>query len=75
MTSYAERVEKGIVWLTQHDPTGAFHLWYTAGISPGSPMPAQDETTREAYREYHKAREQWERLWNAMVSEEKTGTH
>lgn len=70
MASYAERVEKGIVWLTAHDPTGAFHLWYTSKIAPSTAMPAQDEATREAYREYHKAREQWEKLWNAMVAEE-----
>ncbi len=61
------RVEKGIEWLTEHDPLGRFHFWFTAGILPSSPMPRQDEESKRAYRDYYEARRLWERLWNQMV--------
>jgi len=69
-TPITERVEKGIRWLTEHDPDGAFHLWFIARITPGTPMPAQPVERQQEYRTYYKAREQWERLWNAMVAAE-----
>jgi hypothetical protein len=61
-----DRVEKGIEWLTAKDPTGAFHLWYEAGILPSSPKPGQDEATRQGYAEYHPQRGLFERLWKRM---------
>ena len=70
-TSIAERVEKGINWLTEHDPTGAFHLWFTSKITPYSPMPAQTPERIAQYRTYYAARVLWERLWLAMEKEEK----
>lgn len=66
-----ERVEKGIVWLTENDPTGAFHLWFGSGVQPFSPMPAQEESRREDYRRYHKNRTVFERLWKEMENREK----
>lgn len=70
MTVLAERVANGIGWLTEHDPTGAFHLWFEGGLLPGTPMPAQSEEVQEAYREYYKARVTWERLYKAHEAEE-----
>lgn len=61
-----ERVERGMAWLTEHDPTGAFHLWFTAKLHPSSPMPAQDDVRRAEYRAYYEARRLWERLWARM---------
>lgn len=57
-----ERVATGIEWLTEHDPDGSFHFWFTAGLTPLSPMPAQKEERREPWREYHKQRTRWERM-------------
>lgn len=57
-----ERVAAGIVWLDNHDPKGVFHGWFTAGLTPISPMPAQDDETRERFREYYAARQTFERL-------------
>ena len=57
-----ERVEKGINWLIQSDPDGVFHHWFVAGLTPLSPMPAQQADRREAWRAYHHQRERWERL-------------
>ena len=57
-----ERVEKGINWLTEHDPDGSFHVWFSAGLTGLSPMPAQQDHRREAWREYHRQRERWERM-------------
>ncbi len=65
------RVANGIVWLQEHDPTGRFHLWYTARLTPASPMPAQDEASKEEWRTYYSARVQFEKLWAAMEREEK----
>ena len=61
-----ERVEKGIAWLTEHDPTGAFHLWYQGGLAPNSPMPAQDANRQADWRAYFAQRERWEGLWRQM---------
>lgn len=58
------RVVKGIEWLTAHDTTGAFHLWYESRISPRSTMPAQPPEVKAAYAEYHQARALWEDLWS-----------
>lgn len=67
--SLEERVGNGMVWLTDHDPTGRFHLWFTARILPGTPMPTQTEQSVEDYRTYYKARQQWERLFAAMEAQ------
>lgn len=61
-----QRVEKGIRWLTDNDPDGAFHLWYTAGLTKFSPMPAQNEDTLARWRTYYDARELWEKLDNRV---------
>lgn len=65
------RVEKGVTWLTEHDPTGSFHLWFTSGLTSLSPMPAQADVRREDWREYYAARVTFERLWRKMVALEK----
>ena len=57
-----ERVEAGINWLIEHDPKGRFHLWFSAGLSPLSPMPAHGEDVRIAYSEYVKQRRRWEQM-------------
>lgn len=59
------RVGNGIEWLVQHDPSGAFHFWFEAGLTPLSPMPAHDgadDDTRERWRAYYNARVIYERL-------------
>lgn len=66
-----ERIEKGIAWCVEHDPTGRFHLWYTAKILPATPKPAQDEQSKADYAEYYKGRLAFEQLWRAMEREEK----
>lgn len=66
-----QRSEAGIRWLSEHDPDGAFHLWYTARIVPGSPMPAQGEEVQSAYREYHQARDLWERIESRIKAVER----
>lgn len=57
-----ERVEKGINWLIEHDRSGAFHHWFSAGLTTLSPMPAQSPEAIEAWREYHHQRVRWEAL-------------
>lgn len=64
------RIGNGIAWLTEHDPTGAFHLWYEAGLTRLSPMPAQDEGRRAEWRAYYDARVTFERLWQEMETME-----
>jgi hypothetical protein len=64
------RVENGIRWLTEHDPHGAYHLWYTAKIMPGAPMPAQPIEVQEEYKVYVKARDQFERIYRVWAAEE-----
>lgn len=71
MEALQERIAKGIEWLTEHDPTGAFHLWFGAGIQPFSPMPGQAEERRGEYQRYHKNRSVFERLWREMENREK----
>jgi hypothetical protein len=66
-----QRSEAGIRWLTEHDETGAFHLWYTSRIAPGTPMPAQPPEVQSAYREYHEARELWERIESRIKTVER----
>lgn len=61
------RVEKGIVWLTEHDPDGSFNVWFESGISPHDKMPAQTDERRAAYAEYHKARRLWDELDRQLV--------
>jgi hypothetical protein len=55
-----ERVAAGIVWLTEHDPLGVFHIWYEAGLTPVSHIP--DEERRQAYAEYYPQRRLFDRL-------------
>jgi hypothetical protein len=66
-----QRSEAGIRWLSTHDPDGAFHLWYTARIVPGVPMPAQPSEVQTAYAEYHQARDLWERIETRIKAIEK----
>jgi hypothetical protein len=61
-----ERVEKGINWLVEHDPDGSFHHWFVAGLTGLSPMPAQQDHRREAWREYHRQRVRWESLSHSL---------
>lgn len=56
------RVAAGITWLDENDPGSVFHLWFEAGLTPMSRMPAQDDDTRARYREYYAARSTFERL-------------
>lgn len=67
LSALYERVEKGMAWLTEHDPTGAFHLWFKAGLAPNSPMPAQEESRKESWRAYFSQRDRWEGLWRQMI--------
>jgi hypothetical protein len=57
-----QRSEAGIRWLSAHDDGGAFHLWYTARISPVVKLPSVSDERLAAYAEYHHARELWERI-------------
>lgn len=61
-----ERVERGIEWLVEHDPAGAFHLWFTANLLPSALMPAQSQEVIDAYREYHRQRVRWEDLSRSL---------
>lgn len=74
LTKLYDRIEKGMTWLTEHDPTGAFHLWHKAGLAPNSPMPAQDQERKDDWRAYFQQRERWEALWRQMVRLEKQET-
>lgn len=57
------RVEAGIRWLDENDPKSIFHLWFTAGLTPISPLPAHPEgDVKERWTEYYKARRTFERL-------------
>lgn len=66
------RVGNGIDWLTEHDLSGAFHLWFEAGLTRISPMPAQDEDRRAAWQAYYAARVTFERLERECAALEKT---
>lgn len=68
-----ERVGRGITWLSEHDPAGAFHIWWQSGLTPSSPMPAHrdDPEYVAAWRAYYKQRRIWEQLWDQMVKLEK----
>lgn len=65
------RVESGVNWLVEHDPTGAFHMWFESGLTSLSPMPAQDGDRRDQWRAYYSARLVFEQLWRKMVTLEK----
>lgn len=60
--SLEQRVAKGIEWLTEHDPSGSFHLWFTWRLTPRSPMPAQSEDRRAEWTHYYRQRAIWEQL-------------
>jgi len=62
LTTLRGRVAQGLTWLAEHDPTGAFHFWYEAGLTPRSPMPAQDEDRRADWTAWHQARRLWGEL-------------
>ena len=57
-----ERVGKGIAWLRDNDPGSRFHLWFEAGLTKVSSLPAQDEATKDDWRRYYDARRLWEGL-------------
>ena len=70
------RVEKGIAYLTERDPEGAFHIWFESGIGPRDPKPAQPPEVVDRYAEYHAGRLTFKRLWAKMVVlERKEGIH
>jgi hypothetical protein len=58
----AKRVAAGIEWIRDHDPEGAFHVWFISGISPSSPLPAHEDSRREDYAAYHRNRRLLEEL-------------
>lgn len=62
-----ERVANGIRWLAEHDPTGAFHLWWVARIKPDGPFPAQTDAVVADYAGYVVQRNNWERLSAALA--------
>ena len=66
----AERVGNGITWLTEHDPTGVYYLWFAGRILPSSPKPASKPELVEGYRAYYPARVAFEQLWAAMTRQE-----
>lgn len=66
-----EKVGRGLTWLQEHDPKGRFYLWFLAKILPGSPMPAQPEEVRQAYREWHSAYRYWLELDALLERREK----
>ena len=57
------RVANGITWLDQHDPGSVFHAWWQAGLTPRSPLPAQEAGRRAEWAEYFGRRQVWERLY------------
>ena len=57
-----KRVGKGTEWLRDNDPGSRFHLWFVSGLVRNSPMPAQDEATKDDWRRYYDARRLWEGL-------------
>ena len=59
----AERVARGMNWLSEHDPDGSYHHWFGAGLLPMSPMPAQSPERIAAWKEYHRQRTRWERMF------------
>lgn len=71
LAELGERVDKGIAWLTEHDPHGAFHFWFTAGLLPTSPMPSQPPEVVEEWKRYHANRSAWEVLFRRLQRLEK----
>ena len=71
LTALQVRVQKGIEWMLEHDPTSAFHAWFTAGLTKTSPMPAQDDETQERWRAYYDARVLWEMLERKLAAAER----
>jgi len=69
-----EKVGKGITWLTEHDPTGAFYLWFQSGILPDA-MPAQSAEVKEAYRAYRSAMAYWKSLEQLLDKREREAAH
>lgn len=68
-----ERVAKGIQWLVDNDERSRFHIWFGAGLTPVSPMPAHEGTpeVRSAYDVYYRARVLWERLMSRLEAEDR----
>lgn len=71
LTTLQRRVADGITWLSEHDPTGAFHFWFESGLTPRSPMPVQDEARREEWAAWHKARQLWGALDRELLALDK----
>lgn len=46
------RLGNGMVWLTERDPDGAFYIWFRAGLSESTRIPAQSDEVRAAWREW-----------------------
>lgn len=72
-----DRVAAGMDWLTAHDPSGIFHLWYKAGVTDKSAMPAQEgrhgapgtfstPLVLDEWRRYYGQRVLWEGMWSRM---------
>lgn len=62
LDALVDRYASGIAWLSSHDPTGAFYVWFQSGILPHHPMPAQSEDRRADYKAWFEAF----RLWLAL---------
>lgn len=66
------RVANGITWLDQHDPKGSFHVWWQAGLTPATPLPAHEATPeiRAAWIDYYGRRRLWEQLERKLAAAE-----
>lgn len=66
------RVGNGTQWLADHDPGGRFHTWWQAGLTPLSPLPAQEATPeiRAEWTDYFRRRQLWEQLERRLSAAE-----
>ena len=67
-----KRVGKGTEWLRDNDPGSRFHLWWEAGLTKHSSLPAQDSETVAAWQRYFDARRLWEGLDAQLTKMEPT---
>jgi hypothetical protein len=73
MDALATRVGNGMQWLADNDPVGAFYAWWQTGLTPATPMPAQDPETMEAWRNWYRQKERYDRLELALSRAESRG--
>jgi hypothetical protein len=64
----ADRVDKGIAWLSSHDPRGRFYSWWQAGLTPLSRLPAHEGTPEVAveWGEWYRAKATWDKLYRRL---------